>query len=86
MTEHDFPHDEARLLIDRALDEDLDDGTDVTTLATIPAEQQSVARLVARAAPQHAQRRGRGVARLGALRVPHRVGARTLRVEQAEQP
>ena len=49
MTEHDFPHDEARLLIDRALDEDLDDGTDVTTLATIPAEQQSVAHLVARA-------------------------------------
>ena len=49
MTEHDFPHDEARLLVDRALDEDLDDGTDVTTLATIPAEQQSVARLVARA-------------------------------------
>ena len=49
MTEHDFPHDEARLLVDRALDEDLDDGTDVTTLATIPAEQQSVAHLVARA-------------------------------------
>ena len=49
MTEHDFPHDEARLLVERALDEDLDDGTDVTTLATIPAEQQSVAHLVARA-------------------------------------
>ena len=49
MTEHGFPHDEARLLVDRALDEDLGDGTDVTTMATIPADQQSVAHLVARA-------------------------------------
>ena len=49
MTEHDFPHDDARLLVERALDEDLDDGTDVTTVATIPAEQQSVSHLVARA-------------------------------------
>jgi len=49
MTEHGFPHDEARLLVERALDEDLGDGTDVTTVATIPADQQSVAHLVARA-------------------------------------
>ncbi|HET9020386.1 MAG TPA: carboxylating nicotinate-nucleotide diphosphorylase [Ornithinibacter sp.] len=49
-TDHRFPHDDARLLIERALDEDLDDGTDVTTLATIPAEQESVSHLVARAA------------------------------------
>ena len=48
-TDHRFPHDDARLLIERALDEDLDDGTDVTTLATIPAEQESVSHLVARA-------------------------------------
>jgi nicotinate-nucleotide pyrophosphorylase (carboxylating) len=47
--DHRFPHDDARLLIERALDEDLDDGTDVTTLATIPEEQESVSRLVARA-------------------------------------
>ena len=49
MTDHGFPHDEARLLVDRALDEDLGEGTDVTTVATIPADQQSVAHLVARA-------------------------------------
>jgi nicotinate-nucleotide pyrophosphorylase (carboxylating) len=49
-TDHRFPHDDARLLIERALDEDLDGGTDVTTLATIPAEQESVSHLVARAA------------------------------------
>jgi nicotinate-nucleotide pyrophosphorylase (carboxylating) len=48
-SDHRFPHDDARLLIERALDEDLDDGTDVTTLATIPAEQESVSHLVARA-------------------------------------
>jgi nicotinate-nucleotide pyrophosphorylase (carboxylating) len=49
MTEHDFPHDDARLLVERALDEDLGDGTDVTTVATIPAGQESVSHLVARA-------------------------------------
>ena len=49
MTDHGFPHDEARLLVDLALDEDLGEGTDVTTVATIPADQQSVAHLVARA-------------------------------------
>jgi nicotinate-nucleotide pyrophosphorylase (carboxylating) len=49
MTEHGFPHDDARLLVGRALDEDLGDGTDVTTVATIPAGQESVSHLVARA-------------------------------------
>jgi nicotinate-nucleotide pyrophosphorylase (carboxylating) len=44
-----FPETDARLLVDRALDEDLDAGTDVTTVATIPAEQVSVSHLVARA-------------------------------------
>ena len=49
MSEHGFPTDDARLLVERALDEDLGDGTDVTTVATIPAEQESVSHLVARA-------------------------------------
>ena len=49
MTDHGFPTTDARLLVERALDEDLDDGTDVTTLATIPASQESVSHLVARA-------------------------------------
>ena len=49
MTDHRFPVEEARRLVEHALDEDLDSGTDVTTLATIPAEQRSVSHLVARA-------------------------------------
>ncbi len=44
-----FPESDARLLVERALEEDLDSGTDVTTTATIPPAQQSVAHLVARA-------------------------------------
>ena len=36
MSEHVFPLDDSRLLVERALDEDLGDGTDVTTVATIP--------------------------------------------------
>jgi nicotinate-nucleotide pyrophosphorylase (carboxylating) len=44
-----FPVEEARLLVERALDEDLDSGTDVTTVATIPATQESVSHVVARA-------------------------------------
>ncbi len=51
------PHDRPRIprrptpcsLVERALDEDLATGTDVTTMATIPASQQSVSHLVARA-------------------------------------
>ena len=49
MSDHGFPVEEARRLVEHALDEDLDSGTDVTTLATIPAEQRSVSHLVARA-------------------------------------
>ncbi|KRE60896.1 carboxylating nicotinate-nucleotide diphosphorylase [Nostocoides sp. Soil756] len=49
-----FPEADARLVVERALDEDLGTsdgggGRDVTTLATIPAEQQGVAHVVARA-------------------------------------
>ncbi|MBR7743329.1 carboxylating nicotinate-nucleotide diphosphorylase [Phycicoccus sp. BSK3Z-2] len=48
-----FPEDEARIVVERALDEDLGTsdggaGRDVTTLATIPADQRGVAHLVAR--------------------------------------
>jgi len=49
MTDHGFPTTDALLLVERALDEDLATGTDVTTMATIPASQQSVSHLVARA-------------------------------------
>ncbi len=49
MTDFGFPTADAVLLVQRALDEDLADGTDVTTMATIPASQQSVSHLVARA-------------------------------------
>ncbi|MBM6399957.1 carboxylating nicotinate-nucleotide diphosphorylase [Phycicoccus sonneratiae] len=47
-----FPDEDARLVVERALDEDLGTvggGRDVTTLATIPASQESVAHVVARA-------------------------------------
>ena len=49
MSDLAFPVEEARLLVERALDEDLDSGTDVTTVATIPATQESVSHVVARA-------------------------------------
>lgn len=49
MTDHGFPTADALLLVERALDEDLATGTDVTTMATIPASQVSVSHLVARA-------------------------------------
>ena len=49
MTDPGFPTADAVLVVERALDEDLDGGTDVTTTATIPASQQSVSHLVARA-------------------------------------
>ena len=49
MSDIGFPAADAQLLVERALDEDLDGGTDVTTMATIPASQVSVAHLVARA-------------------------------------
>ena len=49
MTDLGFPTADAGLLVERALDEDLSTGTDVTTMATVPASQQSVSHLVARA-------------------------------------
>jgi nicotinate-nucleotide pyrophosphorylase (carboxylating) len=49
MTDYQFPTADALLLVERALDEDLATGTDVTTMATIPASQQSVSHVVARA-------------------------------------
>ncbi len=49
MTDHGFPTADALLLVERALDEDLSTGTDVTTMATIPSSQVSVSHLVARA-------------------------------------
>ncbi len=52
MNDHGFPEAEALIVVDRALDEDLGTvgvgGRDVTTLATIPADQESVSHLVAR--------------------------------------
>lgn len=50
MTDHGFPQADARLVVVRALDEDLSEGTDVTTMATIPAGQESLAHVVAREA------------------------------------
>jgi len=49
VTDLGFPTADAGLLVERALDEDLSTGTDVTTMATVPASQQSVSHLVARA-------------------------------------
>lgn len=49
MTDHAFPTDDALRVVATALDEDLGDGTDVTTVATIPADQVSVSHVVARA-------------------------------------
>jgi nicotinate-nucleotide pyrophosphorylase (carboxylating) len=49
MTDSGFPTADALLLVHRALDEDLSTGTDVTTMATIPASQVSISHLVARA-------------------------------------
>jgi nicotinate-nucleotide pyrophosphorylase (carboxylating) len=49
IADHGFPMEDARLLVERALEEDLGRGTDVTTMATIPADQVSVSHLVARA-------------------------------------
>ncbi|GGL42879.1 carboxylating nicotinate-nucleotide diphosphorylase [Phycicoccus endophyticus] len=52
MSDHGFPEEEALLVVERALDEDLGSagsgGRDVTTLATIAPGQESVAHLVAR--------------------------------------
>ena len=50
MTDLAFPEDAARTLVRTALEEDLGpEGLDVTTMATIPAEQSCTAHVVARA-------------------------------------
>ncbi|MGL5929803.1 MAG: nicotinate-nucleotide diphosphorylase (carboxylating), partial [Dermatophilaceae bacterium] len=50
MTDHGFPVDEVRVVVERALDEDLGPapGVDVTTLATVPAVAEADSRVVAR--------------------------------------
>lgn len=46
----DFPVDAARRLVDAALEEDLGpDGLDVTSMATIPADQSGIGHVIARA-------------------------------------
>ncbi len=50
MSDHGFPREDAVLVVERALDEDLSGGTDVTSVATIPESQVSVAHVVAREA------------------------------------
>ncbi|MGL5818349.1 MAG: carboxylating nicotinate-nucleotide diphosphorylase [Phycicoccus sp.] len=50
MTDHGFPVDDVRLVVERALDEDLGPapGADVTTLATVPVAAEADSRVVAR--------------------------------------
>ena len=78
-----FPEEDARLVVERALDEDLgsqDGGRDVTTLATIPAGQESVAHVVAR---QDGVLAGLPVARLVLDAVDRRLGTGAVSVETA---
>ena len=49
MTAYGFPLVDAERVVATALEEDLGVGVDVTTTATIPAEQRSVSHVVARA-------------------------------------
>ena len=49
MTDFGFPDAEARRVVETALDEDLRDGVDVTTTATIPVSQTSLSHVIARA-------------------------------------
>ncbi|MFL6152293.1 MAG: carboxylating nicotinate-nucleotide diphosphorylase [Ornithinibacter sp.] len=78
MTDFGFPTADAVLLVERALDEDLSSGTDVTTMATIPASQESVSHLVARADGVVA---GLAVAALVLDAVAARLGSAAVRVE-----
>ncbi|MFL6175782.1 MAG: carboxylating nicotinate-nucleotide diphosphorylase [Ornithinibacter sp.] len=78
MTDFAFPTADALLLVERALDEDLSTGTDVTTMATIPASQESVSHLVARADGVVA---GLAVAALVLDAVAARLGSAAVRVE-----
>ena len=78
MTDFGFPAADARLLVERALDEDLSSGTDVTTMATIPASQRSSSHLVARAEGVVA---GLPVVALVLDAVASRLGSGAVRVE-----
>lgn len=82
MTHHDlrFPLEDARRVVDTALDEDLGGpgGVDVTTAATIPADQVSTAQVVARADGVVA---GIPVVELVFDAVARRLGADALEVE-----
>ncbi len=82
MSGHGFPEADALLVVERALDEDLgtvgEGGRDVTTLATIPAEQQSVSHVVARAEGVVA---GLPVAGLVLAAVSRRLGTGPVEVE-----
>ncbi len=49
MTDFGFPEVEARRVVETALVEDLRDGVDVTTTATIPVSQTSLSHVIARA-------------------------------------
>ena len=49
MTDFGFPEAEARRVVETALVEDLRDGVDVTTTATIPVSQTSLSHVIARA-------------------------------------
>lgn len=83
MSDLGFPLDDARPLVERALDEDLgtsgSGGRDVTTLSTIPAEQRSVAHVVARAGGVLA---GLPVAALVCEAVARRLGTGAVEVEE----
>lgn len=48
-TDHRFPREDAQCVVQTALREDLGDGVDVTTTATIPADQVTRSAVVARA-------------------------------------
>ena len=78
--EADFPVDRARELVTTALDEDLGAGAalDVTTLATIPADQVASAQVVARAPGVVA---GVGVVALVLSAVAERLGTGAVEVE-----
>ncbi len=81
MSGHGFPEEDARLVVERALDEDLGTaggGRDVTTLATIPAGQRSVSRVVARGSGVVA---GLPVAALVCDAVDRRLGTGAVAVE-----
>ncbi len=77
-TDHRFPREEAERVVQTALREDLGDGVDVTTTATIPADQVTRSAVVARAPGVVA---GLPVIELVLAAVADRLGAATPDVE-----